>query len=105
MHLVIDSLQLDHGAAQLLDFFFQQAHKHRADAIASTQTVSGVIGFCMTLAAGVLVDYVQKSGNQFMGLNVYAQQVTAALSFVMNLLVILYLVTQIKGTRIGNKEE
>ena len=78
---------------------------HRADAIAITQTVSGVIGFCMTLAAGVLVDYVQKSGNQFMGLNVYAQQVTAALSFVMNLLVILYLVTQIKGTRIGNKEE
>ena len=72
---------------------------HRADAIAITQTVSGVIGFVMTLAVGVLVDFVQKNGNSFLGMSVYAQQVTAVISFVMNLVVILYLVTQIQSKR------
>lgn len=71
----------------------------RADAIAVTQTVSGVVGFLTTLAAGVLVDYIQGRGNQFLGLPLYAQQVTAALSFALNVLVFLYLHFQIKDKR------
>ena len=69
----------------------------RADAIAITQTVSGVVGFLTTLAAGVLVDHIQKSGNTFLGMSVYAQQVTDAISFVMNIVVIIYLRTQIQN--------
>jgi hypothetical protein len=71
----------------------------RADAIAVTQTVSGVVGFLTTLAVGVLVDYIQGCGNQFFGLSLYAQQVTAALSFALNVLVFLYLHFQIKDKR------
>lgn len=69
----------------------------RSDAIAITQTVSGVVGFLMTLVMGFLVSYVQGNGNSFLGMNVYAQQVTAAISFIMNLVVILYLQTQIQN--------
>lgn len=71
----------------------------RADAIAITQTVSGVVGFLTTLAAGVLVEQIQQSGNRFFGMGVYAQQIVSAISFVMNLVVILYLHTQIKDRR------
>ncbi|MBQ6824496.1 MAG: MFS transporter [Clostridia bacterium] len=69
----------------------------RSDAIAITQTVSGVVGFLMTLVMGFLVSFIQRNGNSFFGLSVYAQQVNAAISFVMNLVVILYLQTQIQN--------
>lgn len=68
----------------------------RADAIALTQAVAGVTGFLTTLAVGVLVDYVQENGNRFLGLPVYAQQLTATISLVLNIAVILFLHFQIK---------
>ncbi len=65
-------------------------HERRSDSLAVCQAVSGVIGFVTTLAVSPLVSLIQSSGNSFMGLSVYAQQVTAAISFVFIALTLLY---------------
>lgn len=73
----------------------------RADAIAVTQTVAGVIGFLTTLAVSPLVSYIQQSGNKIFGISVYAQQVVSLLAFVVTVLLVVYLkLTLDKGKRV-----
>ena len=62
----------------------------RMNVIAVKQTLYGLSGFLITIAMTPLVNYIQKSGNMIFGLNIYAQQVLSAISFVMLLLLILY---------------
>ncbi len=68
----------------------------RSNGLALSQSVSGVVGFVVTLIASGLVSMIQENGNRFLGLNVYAQQVTSAIAFVFTMLAVLYVVFVIR---------
>ncbi len=63
----------------------------RIGALALKSTLAGFAGFFTTLAVSPLVAYIQKNGNKFLGLNVYAQQVVSAIAVVLIVILIVYL--------------
>jgi MFS family permease len=63
----------------------------RVGALALSHTFSGFAGFFTTLAVSPLVSYIQKNGNEFLGLNVYAQQVVSAIAVILLIALIVYL--------------
>lgn len=63
----------------------------RAGALALSSTLSGFAGFFTTLAVSPLVSYIQKNGNVFLGMNIYAQQVVSAIAALLLLGLIAYL--------------
>ncbi len=73
-----------------LIFDYVPAEK-RSDALLVKQTIYGLAGSLATLSVTPLVNYIQAVGNKFLGLNVYAQQVLSAISFVLVILLIVYL--------------
>lgn len=75
----------------------------RIGALAISGTLSGFAGFFTTLVASPLISYIQKNGNQFLGLDVYAQQVVSAISVVLILILIAYLNLVVR--KIGRKED
>lgn len=77
--------------------------ERRADAIAVTQVISGIVGFLTTLVVGFLVEHIQHNGNAFFGIPIYAQQVTGLISAVMCVVVILYLQFKIKDRPVGHE--
>lgn len=68
----------------------------RTGALAIRGALAGFIGFFSTLAVRPLVRYIQDSGNQLFGMNVYAQQVVSLIAFVLVALAIVYLNTAMK---------
>ena len=64
--------------------------EQRTAALALRMAISGLVGFLTTLAISPLVSYIQNNGNQFLGLNVYAQQVVSAMSVVVSILILFY---------------
>ena len=68
----------------------------RSNALALSQSVSGVIGFFTTLLMSGLVSHIQTNGNRFLGLDMYAQQVTSAAAFVFTMLSVLYVIITIR---------
>lgn len=64
--------------------------ERRADAIAVTQAVSGVVGFMTTLAISPLISLIQKQGGLF-GMNFYAQQAASFIAFAFCGATILYI--------------
>ena len=76
--------------------------KKRIGALALNSTLSGLAGFCTTLIVSPLVKYIQGKGNVFLGINVYAQQVTSLIAVVLMVGLITYLnvvVKKIKNVR------
>lgn len=69
------------------------------NALALTQAVSGVVGFLTTVLASPLVTHIQQAGNCFLGMQVYAQQVTSFLALCLNILLILFTHFSIKETK------
>lgn len=67
--------------------------KYMVQAMAIKQTVTGLMAFVAALAGGALLEYVQSSGNTFLGIPMYGQQ----------LLALIALVTQIPGIYLINK--
>ncbi len=65
--------------------------EERADALAITQAVAGVVGFITTLCISPLVSLIQQNGNQIWGIGIYAQQVTAVISMMLMLVTLGYL--------------
>ena len=63
----------------------------RVGALALKSTLAGFAGFFTTLAVSPLVSYIQKNGNVFLGLNVYAQQVVSAIAAILLIVLIVYL--------------
>ena len=74
----------------------------RVGALALSSTFSGFAGFFTTLAVSPLVSYIQKNGNTFLGLNVYAQQVVSAIAVILLIVLIVYLHLVVK--KIAKKE-
>ena len=58
----------------------------RVGALALKNSLAGLAGFFATLATSVLVEHIQKNGNTFLGINVYAQQVVSAIGLAVVLL-------------------
>ena len=63
----------------------------RVGALALSSTLSGFAGFFTTLAVSPLVSYIQKNGNVFLEMNIYAQQVVSAIAALLLLGLIAYL--------------
>lgn len=72
-------------------------YERRVGAIAIRGALSGFIGFFSTLAVRPLARYVQERGNEFLGMDVYAQQVLSAISVILITVIIIYLNTALKG--------
>jgi MFS family permease len=68
----------------------------RVGALALSSTFSGFAGFFTTLAVSPLVSYIQASGNTFLGLNVYAQQVVSVMAVILLIVLIVYLNTVVR---------
>lgn len=68
-------------------------HEHRMGALALKSTVSGLSGFAASLLVSPLVDYIQRNGNRFWGIQVYAQQVLSAITLSIALILLVYLNT------------
>lgn len=49
-------------------------------AMAIKQSIVGVLGFCASLVGSKILQHIQQSGNSFMGMSVYGQQVLAVIS-------------------------
>lgn len=62
----------------------------RADSLAISQALSGVAGFLSTLCISALVMHIQRSGNIFFGINIYAQQVASFIGLIFTLASIVY---------------
>lgn len=63
----------------------------RIGALALKSTIAGFAGFFTTLAISPLVSHIQESGNMFLGMNVYAQQVVSAIAAILLVVLIVYL--------------
>lgn len=66
------------------------APEKRSNALALSQSVSGVAGFLTTLVVSVPVTYIQKNNNTLFGINVYAQQFVSALACVFVIAAVVY---------------
>ena len=68
-------------------------HEHRMGALALKSTVSGLAGFGTSLLVSPLVDHIQKNGNRFLGMDLYAQQVLSAITFLLTVVLLIYINT------------
>lgn len=65
--------------------------ENRTVALAARQAVYGTVGFLASTAVTPVMEAIQKAGNRFLGMEIYAQQVLSILALVCTVLVILYL--------------
>ena len=68
----------------------------RTGALAFKSSVSGIVGFLITLLASPLVKFIQERGNILFGKTIYAQQVLSAFACLVTITIIIYLNTVIK---------
>ena len=64
--------------------------KYISEALSIKNCIAGTIGFVSALIAGKVLDFIQNSGNTFAGFSLYGQQILSAVSFVLTILVIVY---------------
>ena len=62
-----------------------------AEAMALQNCVSGVCGFLCSLVAGKILDAVQASGNQVLGMHVFGQQILGLISVLLCVACIIYM--------------
>ncbi len=92
IHYITHGVAMAGTNSALINLIFDYVpHQSRADSLAVTQSLSGFAGFLTTLGAGVLVDYIQKNGNSFLGISIYAQQVLNLFSAVAVVGILLFL--------------
>ena len=79
------------GSGTMNLVFDYSAPELRADALAVSQAAAGFSGFLTTLAASPIVEYVQRNGNRFLSVPVYAQQIVSALGALFSLAALLFI--------------
>ena len=67
--------------------------RQRIQALAVNATFSGFAGFLVTLLMSRLVAHIQQNGNRFLGIPIYAQQVMSSFSFIITVVLIIYMLT------------
>lgn len=92
IHFITHGVALAGINSALINLIFDYVpHQNRADSLAVTQSLSGLMGFLSTFAAGFLVDYIQKNNNTFLGVSVYAQQVLNVIAAIATIGIMLFL--------------
>lgn len=92
LHFIAHGIALAGVNSALINLIFDYVpFETRADSLAVTQSLSGLMGFLSTFVAGFLVSYVQASGNVFFGIPVYAQQLLNGVAAVGVIGIILFL--------------
>lgn len=92
LHFIAHGIALAGINSALINLIFDYVpHEKRADSLAITQSLSGLMGFLTTALVGLLVDYIQKSGNNLFGIPIYAQQVLNIISAIAVIGIILFL--------------
>lgn len=71
----------------------------RSNALALSQSVSGFVGFLTTVVVSRLVSAIQENGNTFLGMSLYAQQVTSAIAVLFTVLAVLYVLFFLRGKK------
>lgn len=90
--IIVNSIRMAGITSATINLVYDYVdRKHRVIALAITNAVSGVVGFFATIAVSPLVTYIQNNGNTFLGIKVYAQQVTSMISVIFSIILILYL--------------
>lgn len=74
----------------------------RTGALALQSTFCGFTGFFTTLLVSPLVALIQRNGNRFLGVHIYAQQLLSLLSAVLLIVLIVYLNTTIRRLKSGS---
>lgn len=64
--------------------------RYITQAMAFKNSIGGIFGFLASLAGGKLLSVIQANGNQIFGIQVYGQQVLAAITFVLVVIAIIY---------------
>ena len=83
--------------SSLINFVYDYVERgERTVAFALSQAFGGLTGFLTTLCVSPLVKSIQKNGNHFLGLHVYAQQVVSVFSVIALILLTVYLNTVVK---------
>ncbi|MBQ2704592.1 MAG: MFS transporter [Clostridia bacterium] len=77
--------------------FYYIEPERRADSLAVSQAVAGIIGFLTTIAVSPLVTLIQKDGNRFLGIPIYAQQFLSVLAVVMCVVAVIFVRLAIIG--------
>lgn len=72
--------------------FDYMPYSKRADFMAFAQALAGLSGFLTTLAISPLVTYIQNSGNKFLGISVYAQQITSIIAVLLGVASVVYII-------------
>lgn len=94
------------NSAELNIIYDCVAPEKRANALCIKQTIYGLSAFVTTLAASSLLSYIQNSGNRFLGISIYAQQVLSAIALLLTTFLIFYLSSHMKKIgKKGNKNE
>ncbi len=75
----------------------------RIGAVALKNAIAGTVGFLTTMAVSVLVEKIQKDGNKFLGLNLYAQQVVSVIGAIVIAIAIVYLNLVVKKMKKSNE--
>lgn len=65
--------------------------KNRTAALALKNAITGITGFLTTLLVTFPVKMIQQNGNTFLGIPVYAQQVTSIFSFLAVIGILFYI--------------
>ncbi len=92
LHYITHGIALAGINSALINLIFDYVpHENRADSLAVTQSLSGLMGFLSTFVAGFMVTYIQKNGNMFFGISVYAQQVLNLIAAIATIGIMLFL--------------
>ncbi len=92
LHFVTHGIAMAGIDSALINLIFDYVpFDTRADSLAVTQSLSGLMGFLATFVAGLLVTYIQQNGNSLFGVMVYAQQVLNLIAAVATIGIMLFL--------------
>lgn len=106
LYQILVAIGMSTIAGGLLNILFEYVEaRDRVGAMSIYCALAGFGGFLGSLAGGALLDAIQKAGNRFLGMNVYAQQVLAGIGCLGLIATILYGKYVLEKTpRIGHTE-
>lgn len=82
-----------------LDFF---KNEKRMVWLTITSSLSGILGFLVSIVGGLLLNYLQKTGLQLFGMKIYAQQVLNLIGFLIILFAVYYIKYHIETVKIDS---
>lgn len=105
LYFVLHGIALGGVNSALINLVFDYVPaEKRADSLAITQAAAGLTGFVITLLASPMVDHIQKNGNVFMGIPMYAQQVLSAFSAIIIVIAIIFVrMTMINKSKVNTE--